>query len=120
MKYCKSCGAELVDDAVVCPKCGVATTEIKAAPTKHNTIGLISFICAIVGIILSFIQAIPSWITSILNLAAFILGIIGIVQAKKKNEKKGFAVAGLILSLLGVIIVIIFLIVGIVLVGSTM
>lgn len=24
MKYCSSCGAELVDQAVVCPKCGVA------------------------------------------------------------------------------------------------
>lgn len=28
MKSCKNCGKELVDDAVVCPGCGVAQMEI--------------------------------------------------------------------------------------------
>ncbi|MFR0796435.1 MAG: zinc-ribbon domain-containing protein [Oscillospiraceae bacterium] len=32
MKYCAHCGAQLVDEAVVCPKCGCAV-----APTKPLT-----------------------------------------------------------------------------------
>ncbi len=27
MKYCKQCGAELVEEAVICPKCGCAAEE---------------------------------------------------------------------------------------------
>ena len=119
MKFCKSCGAELVDEAVVCPKCGVAVEQLKTEPTKHNVCGIVSFIFALVGIATSFISAI-SWLSGICNLVAFILGIVGIVQAKKKNEKKAFAVTGLILSLLGVILVIIILVVTVILVAGTM
>ena len=117
MKFCKSCGAELVDDAVVCPKCGVAVEEIAVAPTKHNVIGIVSFVCALVGIAVSWFL---SWLGGLLNFAAFVLGIVGIVMAKKKNEKKGFAVAGLVLSLLGVILVIVLIIVLAALLAATM
>lgn len=27
MKYCSNCGAELVDTAVICPKCGCAVNS---------------------------------------------------------------------------------------------
>lgn len=119
MKYCKSCGAELVDEAVVCPKCGVAQEAITAEPTKHNVIGIVSFVLAIVGILTSYINnQVISSLSGLCNLAAFILGIIGISQAKKRNEKKGFAVAGLVISLLGVIIVFILLLVGIIMAGA--
>ena len=29
MKYCAQCGAQLVDEAVVCPKCGYAIVPVK-------------------------------------------------------------------------------------------
>lgn len=42
MKYCKKCGAELVDEAVICPKCGCAvedqpvTSNVPAWQLKTN------------------------------------------------------------------------------------
>lgn len=29
MKYCKRCGAELVDEAIICTKCGCSVEEKK-------------------------------------------------------------------------------------------
>lgn len=40
--FCKNCGKEINDNAVVCPECGVATDKLQqqtapaAAPTKTN------------------------------------------------------------------------------------
>ena len=104
MKFCQICGAEIVDQAVICPNCGSPV-----APQKHNKMGIASFVLALVGIVTSYITAIAS-ISGLCNLLAIIFGIIGIVQAKRNNEKKGFAVAGLIISLLGVILFVMFLI----------
>ena len=36
MKYCVKCGNELVDDAVICPKCGCATELYNASESKEN------------------------------------------------------------------------------------
>ena len=93
MKYCKSCGAELVDDAVICPKCGVATGDGSTGfggERKQNTLG-------VVGFILSFFTG-P---------VAFIVSLIGLIQGKKKGEKVGFAIAGLVLSAISLVFAII-------------
>ena len=42
MKYCVKCGAELVDEAVICTKCGCATenyreTTLKKSNSKNNS-----------------------------------------------------------------------------------
>lgn len=90
MKYCKSCGAELVDEAVVCPKCGVAVGEVQTEP-KQNTMG-------IVGLVLCFITG---------PLIAFIVSLVGYLQGKKKGEKVTCALVGIILSVIEFVIVII-------------
>ncbi|MBQ7387545.1 MAG: hypothetical protein IJW03_05225 [Clostridia bacterium] len=36
MKYCNKCGNELFDEAVVCPKCGCATEQKKAAESVEQ------------------------------------------------------------------------------------
>ena len=89
MKYCKSCGAELVDDAVVCPKCGVAVGEMQTE-RKNNMLG-------VVGFVLSFFTG-P---------IGFIVSLIGLIQGKKNGEKVGFAIAGLILSSIEIVFAII-------------
>lgn len=93
MKYCKSCGAELVDEAAVCPKCGVACEGSLSGERKHNTLG-------IVGFVLSFFTG-P---------IAFIVSLIGLIQGKKNGEKVGFAIAGLILSAISLIYIIIIIV----------
>ena len=82
MKYCSKCGAELYDEAVICPKCGCAVEEIKKEEeTKKNTI-------AIVGFILSFFFAV----------AGLVLGIIGLIQSKKTNDGKALSIAAIAIS----------------------
>lgn len=56
MKYCANCGNELVDEAVVCPKCGVACEIVKPnTPAEENNallFGAIGCCVPIVGLIL--------------------------------------------------------------------
>lgn len=59
--FCKNCGAEIPDNAVVCPKCGVATSsEPKVTPTvtelqrAPKSIG--GFICGLLGFLLDWFQ----------------------------------------------------------------
>lgn len=56
MKYCKNCGAEVADEAVVCVNCGCATGN--AQPQKHTnsnseTLRMIAKIFMILGCIAS-------------------------------------------------------------------
>ena len=90
MKYCRSCGAELVDEAVVCPKCGVATGEMQTE-AKQNTMG-------IVGLVLCFITG---------PIIAFIVSLVGYLQGKKNGEKVTCALVGIILSVIEVVFIII-------------
>ena len=40
MKYCSKCGNELLDDAVICPKCGCAVEGMRNPETVDNRSGL--------------------------------------------------------------------------------
>ena len=91
MKYCKSCGAELVDDAVICPKCGVSVGEVTTNSDKQNTVG-------VVGLVLCFFAG---------SLIAFIVSLIGYLQGKKKGEKVSCALAGIIISVAEFVFIII-------------
>ena len=85
--FCKNCGQELNDNAVICPHCGVATdnyAKSTAVTEQKNTMALIGFI-------LSFFVA----------LAGLIVSIIAYKNAKKpefNGDGKSFALAGIIIS----------------------
>ncbi len=53
MKYCTKCGAELYDEAVVCPKCGCPTADYKAQSSKTNGMCLAIKIFMIIGCVVS-------------------------------------------------------------------
>ncbi len=111
--YCKNCGSQIDDNAVVCPNCGVPTDNYNA-----NNLGkTLNYyqtkqynVLAIVGFALSFFIAI----------AGLICSIIGYKNAPLYNgEGKSLALAGIIIScveiaisLLVVILVIIITIFG--------
>ena len=40
MKYCTRCGNELLDDAVICPKCGCAVEGMRNPEAVNNRSGL--------------------------------------------------------------------------------
>ena len=57
--FCKNCGKEINDGAVVCPNCGVATENMvkasaPAAPAQKNTMALVGFILALLGLSAAF------------------------------------------------------------------
>lgn len=90
--YCTNCGKEINDKAAVCPYCGVIANQnaLKAdnGEKQTNTI-------AIVGFILSFFIAI----------AGLICSIIGYKKAPELNGNgKGFAVAGIVISSISIVV----------------
>ena len=56
MKYCQKCGNELMDEAVVCPKCGCAQGKSVTGDDSNN-IGwaILGFFVPIAGLILYLI-----------------------------------------------------------------
>ncbi len=87
MKYCTHCGAEIHDEAVVCPKCGCAVGPY--AETRQTSRGGGWNILAIVGFALSFFNAV----------VGLILSAVGRKQISQSGEKgKELAVAGIVIS----------------------
>lgn len=84
---------------------GVKTEEYTAQTTqnvgsrKQNSMALTSFILALVGLIVAGLPC---------GIVAVITGIIGLVKFDSTKEKgKGFAIAGLIVGVIDVVVVII-------------
>ncbi len=94
--FCKKCGSEINDDAVVCVNCGCAVKDDLNAiqqpeKKKINVLCLLGFIFSLVSLLLSLFGLIP--------VAGFVLSIIGLVQATRRKEKlKGLGIAGIAIS----------------------
>lgn len=98
--YCKNCGKEVDDNAVVCVHCGVALKDLStpAAPVrKVNGLAIAGFVVALVSIYLGVYFCIAS-------IVGLVLSIVGMCMSKKYNSCNGFAIAGLIISIVSVII----------------
>lgn len=128
MRFCGKCGAQCDDNVKFCPKCGNALNSVKqGAPNfgaANNTVnyynvhgnqsqptsgmaiaslvlGIVGIITGIIGVGLSAICGMGvAFLFLIPSLIAAILGVWVIV----KYEKKGLAIAGLILGALFFII----------------
>ena len=88
-KYCSECGNEVRENEVFCSNCGCRKiSEYSNISKKKSGIGTVS-------LVISIISLITCGFTSIISL---ILGIVGVVSAKKKNDRDGLALAGLIIS----------------------
>lgn len=89
--YCKNCGEEIDDRAVVCIKCGVPT-EIHPVNDEFSEISIAAIICAF-----------------FVPLAGFILGLIG-MQNAKNQKSKSLAMAGMIVGLVIMLIILLVII----------
>lgn len=97
MKYCEKCGNELLDEAVICPKCGCAVRDM---PQRQEEVPARLSVCALVGFILSLVSVIffvnPF---GLLAVAGFVNSVIGLVHCnKKKLRGRGFAIAGIVVG----------------------
>lgn len=113
MAFCKNCGANIDDLAVMCPTCGtnVKTQNIVTEPKKGNlNIGLL--IWSIINMTIC---------CSLFSLPLGIVGLVFTLMAKNKptieEEKKAIKVA-MICNLIGTILAVILTIIGIVFIIS--
>lgn len=119
--FCKNCGAEIADNSVACPKCGVPTVKGNhqnqpvSLPKAPNSIS--GFVCSLVGLFVPFV--------------GLILSIIGLVLCSKGQKEvkmnpdaysgTGFLTAGTIIGIIGLIcsiLLIIYTIIGGVILGG--
>ena len=98
--YCRNCGAEINEDAVICMSCGVPTG--KDAPKKEQNV------LALVGFILSFFM----------QIAGLIFSIIAYRRCKENPELEGknMALAGILISAITIGIVVFWILLGITLI----
>lgn len=89
--YCKNCGKEINDNAVVCPYCGVQVGKLNTQENKTNTL-------AIVGFIFSFFIPIVGLICSILGRKN---------AAECGGNGRGLATAGMIISIVWMVLAVI-------------
>ena len=99
--YCKTCGKEINDNAVICPHCGCSTKHepdgIKSdSADKNNLMSLLGFILSLVSFVLYFLV--------VVSIIGLIFSIIGLIQCNQRGERlKGLAITGIILSSVSVI-----------------
>jgi hypothetical protein len=74
---------------------------IQVVESKSNGIGTAGFVLALLTLFLGWIPVL-GWIMWLLGL---IFSAVGISKAKKVNKGMGLSVAGLVISLIGVLIV---------------
>jgi len=124
-RYCWNCGKELEDKNQFCPECGTKnetrkkdskekesselssdnmTTTIAHSDKKTNGFAIAGFVLSLVSLLCC---GILSWL-------GLIFSIIGLVNAKKCNgEGKGLAIAGIIISAIFVLLLVLLYIFGI-------
>ena len=89
--FCKFCGNEIPNDAVVCTHCGRMTANAQPAqPAQSGKLPVVSLVLGIIGIVFAIFSPILGLIPS----------IVGIVFGVKERTKTGRAV-GLVLSIIG-------------------
>lgn len=114
MKFCEKCGNQLPDEAAFCPVCGMSFASAPAGgnasapnyytqgsytPRPRNTPGLVGFILGIVSLVFAWIP--------LLGLGAAITGLIFSLKGYKLGKptaNTAYSVIGLILSIIGGVI----------------
>ncbi|MBQ4054287.1 MAG: hypothetical protein IJD17_01130 [Clostridia bacterium] len=111
MKNCFNCGAQIADELAVCGACGtrqpVAAPDTNSTPDYYhqgsytprpkNTMGLAGFILGIASLVLAWIP--------LIGLGCAIAGLVCSLKGRKLTQyNTAYAVIGLILSIIGGII----------------
>ncbi|MFR1189045.1 MAG: NINE protein [Oscillospiraceae bacterium] len=81
MKYCSQCGAQLVDEAVVCPQCGCAvapqkTVDPNASPKSRLVALLLCIFVGALGIHRFYVGKIGTGVLWLLTAGCFGIGAL--------------------------------------------
>ncbi len=95
--YCKNCGKEILNEAVICPSCGYPTDNYNKINAKNNTelitaskiFIILSIVAASIGILTSIVFLCMGYFLLILAIIALCIPIIiGYFAFKKLNKAK--------------------------------
>lgn len=110
-KFCENCGSSLNEEQQVCLKCGVKVKDIQINNNAIATSEAKGKGSATAGFVLGLVSII-AWIIPLFGYPVTICGIIFSAKGLKCPSKKGMAVAGLVLSIIFLILTLINSIVG--------
>jgi hypothetical protein len=91
---CKNCGTEIADKALICYRCGTATTEARFKPVpikrRSQTLSLVMLLLALVLVILLALYfaaasrgAAPEWMTWVIAATGFVLLVVRILARRR-------------------------------------
>lgn len=101
MKFCSHCGAEILDEAVICPKCGCPVSSyVSSKAAYEDKTGTTAMVFGIVSLSLSVFAL---FILGFLEFIALGLSIPGIILGSK-SKISGKGKAGFITSIIAVCI----------------
>lgn len=117
--FCRRCGHELNEGAVICPHCGVATPNYKGQfgqytagtpeagktaepnyvnsfnqpiqPKRVNGFGIAGFVLSLLSVYFGVYFCIAS-------VLAFVFSLIGVTKSKEYSSCNGLAIAGLVIG----------------------
>ena len=109
--FCKTCGKEVHDNAVICPYCGCALKEMPTQTINVTNVTHQEKRTSLLGV-LGFILALVSWFYDpffAFSIIGFVLSLLGaIISSITRKTKKGLAVAGIVLIIIKLVIIFIF------------
>ena len=115
-KYCKNCGTAAEEDFKFCTKCGTSLEDNPTASINNQSVQdkqmpvntTLNNGVAVAGFVTSLVFSLC--FCGIFSWLSLILSIIGLSKAKDYEGKgKGFAIAGIIISALSLILLIAFI-----------
>lgn len=104
--FCRNCGNQLDDKAIMCPHCGVFLDEreakkftkpVESEGKRVNGLGIAAFVVGLASLGLGEYFLIVS-------IVAFVLGIVAVVKRKNYTSCNGLAIAGLVISIVSILI----------------
>ena len=97
-KFCSNCGAKLNEEQAICLECGVLVNNTNKINNNVNNNADKSDKSSLAGFILGLVS-IAAWIIPLFGYPVTICGIIFSAKGLKSINRKGKAIAGLILSI---------------------
>jgi hypothetical protein len=120
MAFCSNCGTRIDEEMKFCPKCGIsaiAEPNMQSEPVEDNSQLLTVLPVNEISVSDKNVQAITSLVLGIVGLLSLLfeplvalpVTIIGLITGVigQKSTKKNMATAGLILSIIGLVVTII-------------
>jgi hypothetical protein len=72
-------------------------------PVGHSGVAVAGFVCGLSAVVLGLVPCVGLFLSMPAAIAGIVCSSIGLANAKRENKKSGLAIAGLVLSILGLV-----------------